>query len=247
MLNLNMAIFAGNQVQQHELMEEKNNNPVLSDQEALKLILDAFRMIVDYHSIMEIKQFAKDANGKKADKNWVKKHPRITFSITKEEIQSLKRIDIIKDDFNLSEELGSVITDPLNKLLYAFIWKNGDLRKLKHLIKGIANTVDDNEQGEALEYYHLGKHLTHETGQPLIDQHVLRAFELFQLRDKKPEAIDRIRHNDKCEDIELISAYKAWWLKTVDPKIKGNMEHSYQIEKLLYEVGKRVKKGKKAG
>lgn len=218
----------------------KSKNQPLSDQDAVKLIVDAFKTIVHYHSILEIKELIKTINPGKTENNFEKKYPKITFTISNEEIQSLKNLQVIEDDYSLNHELGTTITDPLTKLLYAISWKNGDLKKMKHIVKGIANTVDENEQDDAMVFYHFGKHLTRQAGHPIIDQHVLRAFEMYQ-NISNEILFDRIRRNDKCDNKELIFAYKDWWLQTIEPKIKGNIEHGYQIDKLLFTVGKRIK------
>jgi hypothetical protein len=55
-------------------------------------------------------------------------------------------------------------------------WKNNDLKKLKHIIEGIK---DENEYKKTgIVFYQFGKHLRN-IGEPIIDQHVLRAFQFI--------------------------------------------------------------------
>lgn len=216
---------------------------VLTDSEAFDLVKKVFEQIEKFHSIEEITLLIRNVTGEKKFNNEEEKYPQITFSISKEEIKSIISSGKVKENYSLNQELGSTIIDPITKLLYALAWKNGDLKKLKHIIKGIADSAEEeNDQDDALVFYHFGKHLTRQTGQPIIDQHVLRSFELFKNKSSSPE---KIRLNDKCTDKNLIAAYKKWWVEVVEKKINGNFDMAYKIDKLLFAVGKKIKLSKK--
>ena len=68
--------------------------------------------------------------------------------------------------------------NPLEKLLYAIVWKNGDLLKLRHVIHGIVDSDVGRKGKNGVVFYQFGKHLS-KLGKPIIDQHVLRAFAVY--------------------------------------------------------------------
>ena len=63
---------------------------------------------------------------------------------------------------------------PTEKLLYAALWKNGDLLKITHIIRGIQG--DDTAESSAMTFYYFGKFLANPAKSPIIDQHVIRAY-----------------------------------------------------------------------
>ena len=86
---------------------------------------------------------------------------------------------------NFKEENWNLVFTIKYKLLYSIIWKNGDLLKVKHIIQGILESeienVDNNdkefvEKQDSLVFYQFGKYLTKKNNEPIIDQHVVRAF-----------------------------------------------------------------------
>jgi hypothetical protein len=68
---------------------------------------------------------------------------------------------------------------PLTKLLYAVLWKNGDLAKVKHVVKGILDKRDESDN--SIIFYQFGRHLSEKKSEPIVDQHVLRAFGILSL------------------------------------------------------------------
>ena len=121
----------------------------------------------------------------------VKSYPKIEFKITPAEIQTLLSNGILDDDdFSFRDNITSKITEPLTKLLYSLAWKNGDLKKLKHIARGVSEiTSNKNDQEIALVFYQFGKYLT-KTGQPIVDQHVMRAFSISKIEE--PYSIEKI-------------------------------------------------------
>ncbi len=75
-------------------------------------------------------------------------YPKLNLKITKEDLTDLENRDFLKDN-NLNLKISGAITDPLAKLLYAMVWKQGDLKKLRHISKGIVE-VDKPEDDEAV-------------------------------------------------------------------------------------------------
>src|SRR5690606_32497026 len=100
--------------------------------------------------------------------------------------------------------------DPLAKLLYSVLWKNGDLLKVKHIIEGIVSEeIDDKENG--LVFYQFGKYLAKMPGEPIIDQHVLRAFGAYKANGDK-EKLKRLKRLSliTIKEKKLIYEYKSW-------------------------------------
>ncbi|MBI2418801.1 MAG: hypothetical protein HYV28_13055 [Ignavibacteriales bacterium] len=89
-------------------------------------------------------------------------YPSIEFSISTNEIEQLVKDELLNGtDFSFSRDITSKIKDPLAKLLYAAVWKNGDTVKIKHIVKGIIDVGDKNENySKALVFYQFGRYLT---------------------------------------------------------------------------------------
>lgn len=162
------------------------------------------------------------------------KYPKIEFKITNEDLQSLPNGSAL--DF--SKEISKFLNDPISKLLYATLWKNGDLQKIKHIVKGIRNSGEENdEQEDALVFYQFGKYLTKTPGQPIIDQHVIRAFAVY-----KPEKSDTIEKICKMDTLnkkyhkEYIKNYKKWL-----SDLGKDEEFNYEVDKVLFALGKTIK------
>ncbi|MDW5288883.1 hypothetical protein [Formosa sp. PL04] len=170
-------------------------------------------------------------------------YPKIEFEITPTEIDALISNDFLDCDFNFRADVSSKITDPLTKLLYSLAWKNGDLKKLKHIAKGISE-IESNEdnQEKALVFYQFGKYLTKTDGQPIIDQHVIRAFSISKLNDsaliEKFRKLSIITKKEK----ENISNYIKW-LKSdeLSDKLKSKKNYSYHIDRILFATGRKTK------
>lgn len=165
-------------------------------------------------------------------------YPKIDFKISKEEIEELKDKGIIKRDNTLSNISYS---DPLTNLLYSVLWKNGDLKKVKHIIEGIISGQQD-EKENGLVFYQFGKYLTKKPGEPIIDQHVLRAFGIFKAKGDK-DKIERLRRLSLItkKEKELIEQYKFWLRTDLTTELRDIDQYSYHVDKVLFAVGKSVK------
>lgn len=213
--------------------------------EAKEFTSEIFELIKNSKSIQDINNIYESYEDLKKNKLDQEKYPKLTFSVNKEEIDQLLKNKIIDEKFNLvqlSDQDNKL--DPLAKLLYSLIWKNGDLKKLKHIIIGIKNNSCDFAKNEkALVFKQLGKHLNNKN-EPLIDQHVLRAYSVFiadksnQMEIKRGLEIKTINKNH----IDLIKSYKKWlnsdWISSEFRKVDLNL---YNIDVLLYSLGKTLK------
>lgn len=167
-----------------------------------------------------------------------KVYPPLKFKITKEEINNLKENGLITAD-NVLTDISN--TDPLTKLLYSVLWKNGDLKKVKHIIEGIISG-QANEKESGLVFYQFGKYLSKNLGEPIIDQHVLRAFGVYHANGDR-EKIERLKRLSVItrKEKELIDRYKLWLRTDLTKELRNNDNYSYHVDKILFAVGKSIK------
>ncbi len=174
-------------------------------------------------------------------------YPKIDFQIRNNEILSLVESGLLDENLNFSTSASSRLADPITKLLYAIAWKNGDLKKLKHIARGVIDESDDTlDQNDALVFYQFGKYLTGDRHQPIIDQHVLRAFGVYQanLNDQDPAdylSLKTVTRKHKA----LIQMYKQW-LQSEDimEELRTIDGYTYHIDKILFAAGKAMKNQK---
>lgn len=170
-------------------------------------------------------------------------YPRIDFSLIPKEIQELTKYGFLDEEGNLFDDTSKYnCLCPLTRLLYSIVWKNGDLKKIKHIVQGIkaANIKELCEKKDGLVFYNFGKFLT-KTGHPIIDQHVLRAFAVFKTKENDCEKIEKLRKKNTFNCPSLIECYKKW-IQSL--KLDNSNKNLYRIDKLLFALGKTIKKGK---
>lgn len=170
-------------------------------------------------------------------------YPQIGFKIEKEEIEALKKNGIITDENLLATNFEG---DTLSKLLYAVLWKNGDLIKIKHIINGIVSEENDDYKESAIVFYQFGKYLT-KKGNPIIDQHTLRAFGIYKANGNSIE-IERFRNLSIITKKEkyLIEDYIRWLKTDLKETLRTDKDYSYYVDKVLFAVGKSLKIQKKS-
>lgn len=204
----------------------------------MEIIARTFDKLRTSKTIDEVEKILDDLKIDKKYRMDDKVYPRLKFKITKQEIEELKEKGLITADNSLTDISSA---DTLTKLLYSVSWKNGDLKKVKHIIEGIISGQQD-EKENGLVFYQFGKYLTKKPGEPIIDQHVLRAFGLFKAngdRDKV-ERLKRLSLITKKEK-ELINQYKLWLRTELTKELRNNDNYSYHVDKVLFAVGKSVK------
>lgn len=171
-------------------------------------------------------------------------YPQIKFKLDNGDIDELINNDLIdKNTLTFKKDITEKLTDPLTKLLYSTVWKNGDIKKIKHIIKGIKEVNDNsNEQDDALVFYQFGKYLTKTPGQPIIDQHVLRAFAIYKSTDDNNiETLQKLETLKKTHKT-LINEYINWLQSDeLTNELKAISEYTYFIDKLLFATGKTIK------
>ena len=215
----------------------------MTSQEAKELVRKTFKRIKNSKSISEIDEILTWAS---ISKNLMsdKSYPKIEFKIEKWEIEELKSKSILKKDNSISPDVWRMPMDALTKLLYALSWKNGDLTKISHIVEGIISG-ESRERKTGLVFYQFGKYLTKKPGEPIVDQHVLRAFGIYRLRDlEQVESIRKMAVITKKEE-KLIECYKSWKKSSeLKDELKKEIDYSHHIDKVLFAVGKTIKLNK---
>lgn len=177
----------------------------------------------------DLNKIATDYNLKLVDN----KYPRLDFDISRVEIEELKNAGVLTTNNLDLLIINQDNLNPIAKLLFAIAWKQGDLQKMKQIIKGIEEVGSpDNEKKDALVFYCFGNHLGNPTKYPIIDQHVIRAFNLF--KDKLN--CDSVRRSDKVTQCDRKN-YLEWFWK-FENKSSGFL---YNLDRILFEIGKTVK------
>lgn len=204
----------------------------------MEIVRRTFEMLQTSKTVEEVEKILDDLRIDKKYRMDDNVYPRLKFKITKQEIEGLKEKGLITAD-NLLTDISSA--DTLTKLLYSVSWKNGDLKKVKHIIEGIISGQTD-EKDNGLVFYQFGKYLTKKPGEPIIDQHVLRAFGLFRANgdNDKVEKLKRLSLITKKEKV-LIDQYKLWLRTELTKELRDNENYSYHVDKVLFAVGKSVK------
>ncbi|HRF75683.1 MAG TPA: hypothetical protein PLJ00_09725 [Chitinophagales bacterium] len=215
----------------------------MTDEQAVNITKDVFAFITTAKTISDLSQLPEHLSLISKHKLPINTYPKIEFSISEQEIQSLIKNEMLNKDHEFTSKINSSLTDPLTKLLYATVWKNGDLKKIKHIIKGILDGANHNsQQSEALVFYQFGKYLTKVPGQPIIDQHVIRAFGIYKATNLAE--ITKLRHMKIIDKnhIDIIEAYKVWLTSdAIQNELKNNVDYTYHIDNLLFATGKTIK------
>ena len=106
----------------------------MTDQEAKNFVSDIFEKITKASTKNDLIKIEKESFESKYLMD-TETFPKIDFNISSDEIDDLIVNNVIDKNYNLKPIPEN--STPLTKLLYSIIWKNGDLKKLKHIAKGI--------------------------------------------------------------------------------------------------------------
>jgi len=172
-------------------------------------------------SVDEINNLFSKYKLKRKDKNH---YPDIKFNISIDEIEILKKDGIITKENLFNPNLSKNINlTALEKILYSIIWKQGDLKKEKHIISGICGI---NTEGRIFNQF--GRYLSSKDDL-IIDQHVLRSF-IFYKTEKIIKKIENMCFKLNSDD------YIDW--------IKKNdlfFNNKDLIDEIMFEFGKKIK------
>lgn len=175
----------------------------------------------------------------------IAKFPRLKFNINSNDVENLKQINLIDEDNKINfTHFDTSNLSPLEKILYSILWKQGDLGKERHIISGILNS---SQTDDGLVFYYFGRHLQNNKENPIVDQHVIRAFRIKECCNI--EKIDYIRSKDygiSKKDSKakknVIENYLTWH-KLIRSKHNINEQEdlTYNLDLLFFALGKYLK------
>lgn len=192
---------------------------------------EILQKILNSRSGRDLKLILDDEQLEKYRMNTDRYH-QLNLTITKEQLQSYIASGLISEDGSFNERMPDQ-ESTATKLLYAFLWKQGDLQKVKYIVQGITGYEPVPESGMVL--YYFGKHLA-DKKHPIIDQHVIRAFAMASFKEEFNVGL--LTKKDK----ENILAYIGWFQHSLPPEISNSEDCRYQVDQVLYALGKRIKK-----
>lgn len=187
-------------------------------------------------------------------------YPDPKFRFTKSDYSKLK--NFYSNRYSSQATANELEMNPINKLLYAMVWKQGDLEKMRTIIEGIEealeipeeNRIKHTEEYKASNYQSLvfpqfGKFLVDPVNYPIVDQHVIRAFKTY--REVFPEGlnrtlIDQIREDKYNNNVSIniinfddITIYTNW-LKN-ETNLENHGDTFRLVDKCLFTLGKAIK------
>lgn len=220
---------------------------MMNDQDAKEFVTKLFALIEKSRTVDDLSKIYESCEIPTKNRVNLDTYSKIEFKITEDEIKQLVDHTILTEDLEFAPNVTSKLQDPLTKILYATAWKNGDLKKIKHIAKGILECQNEKiKQDDALVFHQFGRYLTKIPGEPIIDQHVLRAFGVYSTSDENEirELLELEIINKKHK--ELIYKYKNWLIsENIHSELKTIEDYSYYIDQLLFAAGKTIKLKKK--
>lgn len=102
---------------------------------AKNFIDNIFLQIRNSNSIADLENIIDNSGIPEKNKMNSFSYPKIDFQIDSAEIDFLIENGTLTNDLEFTPQITSRISDPLTKLLYSIVWKNGDLKKEKHIYK----------------------------------------------------------------------------------------------------------------
>lgn len=230
---------------------EQDVMPNPSNTKACELVAEVFEQIRRAATDKALEDIVNNNPLLKQNKMSEKTYPPIRFFVSLSEIEDLQRTGVLDREGRLTSALNGESMSALEKLLFAIVWKNGDLGKERHIVKGIqlANGVPTGGiQDRGLVFSQFGKYLS-DRNHPIIDQHVMRSFSLYKkCGDAASDEISKIRRKSSFvkEDKVMISAYEEW-LESDELQLSLRQLSGYKfyIDKVLFALGRHLKLGRR--
>ncbi|SMG16589.1 hypothetical protein SAMN05661096_00874 [Marivirga sericea] len=156
-----------------------------------------------------------------------KKYPDVLPSISQNEVQQLS--EFLEEDIQASTAL--------EKVLLSIIWKQGDYGKIKSFIETICGQEKALKTG--IVFRQFARHVNNPLDQPIIDQHVLRAYlalqnigDIDELKNIRKRGV--LTYHDEAH----IENYLNWYNMKAPPiKFKSD----YKLDDYLFVLGKLIK------
>ena len=206
---------------------------IMNDDEAILLVKNTFEKIHNATNNYELEIIPTELEFQfKYDE---KKYTPLTIHFSHEDIEYLNH-NLPRPE-NIAFDIQPLLNDPISKLLYALAWKQGDIPKSGSILAGI-NNADIPRFNQGAIFRQFGRHLANKN-EPIVDQHVLRAFEIFRTLDDLDEVI-ALRKREQFH-VKVIKSYTGWFKKTKWAKQgSGNI-----LDHVLFGLGKTIKTSSK--
>lgn len=218
----------------------------MNNLQALSLVQTTFTETLKAHNVSTLKEML---NTHPTLKKWRmdrSKYPELQLQLTADDISTLVD-DKLDQDLHLHANLSAYLETPLEKLLYALAWKNGDLQKVGHIIKGAieAGQPTPLTNGPGQVFKQFGRHLA-DRSESIVDQHVLRAFELYELCKQNefpnPDDVTTIRKKINWDkDVACITRYKTWLKTQFSERQRSELGFVVNIDMALFALGRAIK------
>ena len=191
-------------------------------------------------------------------------YPDIEFKINENEYEEIAGFVSLINSAKESKPIDIAKTlkgNALGKFFYALAWKQGDLVKLGTLLSGMErvfnnkhNNVEKDKNNNSLVFPQFGAHLAEPAKHPIIDQHILRAYNYYNLIICEGEELteqllnsgnSRIAKNKskdpnifRFKDVDVENFLE--WLDTQISKAEIDNKRDYlrTIDKCLFTLGK---------
>lgn len=206
-----------------------------------KLIRDSFNIIEESNEYSILKDFENNLKIKLGSKYFIneEKYPRINFKFNNEDLNYFFELE------KQEKELKSFIDNPddltpREKLMLSMLWKNGDLGKEKYILDGLFNKERSDNKNSGYVFYQFGKKLKSPSKEPIIDQHILRAFKFYQNVVHQ----NNYSYSDTTstkENQKAIQEYKIWIEKKIIAK-NDSEDFLYYTDRILFGIGKYLKR-----
>jgi hypothetical protein len=212
----------------------------MNTQEVYQYIKNLFNELEHRYSIEELDSLMDSMGIRKQVEDFYIKYPSFDFFLTISDIQSLKSLGVINENNKL--DATKFPSDPLSKLLASVLWKNGDINKVQHIIDGVMGSLEDRSE-YSLIFKQYGASLASED-EPIVDQHVLRAFELYSLNVYSESSVEKSQKKSlfKTIDRPLLDRYRTWFKKIMSSvPVSERKFYKDKLDKIIFISGKAVK------
>lgn len=176
-------------------------------------------------------------------------YPEIKFDLKAEDLAALRDDGILDSEGRIRPPARERRMSALEKLLYAMAWKNGDLGKERHIVAGIeAGGSHANATGTdtGLVFFQFGRYLANRST-PIIDQHVIRSFALYEVSETDEESISKLRKKSilRASDRGIIDRYERWLSSSdLHDSLRNQNGYRFHVDKVLFALGRAVKMSK---
>jgi hypothetical protein len=181
----------------------------------------------------ELLKHARMIIGDKSHKlhKYLNNYPKLPFVIDSVDMCEISELKKFPDPIYLKRNW-----TPLEKILYATLWKDGKLKSIRRIIEGAESAFSNNPSmpSSPVVYHYFGRHLTDQVKEPIIDQHSIRAHRLISNKDSKK--VDEIRKS-ALPTVTEAEAYKKWFTRNLEEEGISDYENSRIIDKLLFAIG----------